>query len=80
VPTQEQAAARQYSEKERDYIRGQRARAVIGSPERCRAQLEELAAQYSADELMVLTITGDYASRARSYELLAEAFELAAVA
>jgi luciferase family oxidoreductase group 1 len=80
VPTPEQAAAREYSEKERDYIRAQRARAVIGSPERCRARLEELAVQYSADELMVLTITGDYASRARSYELLAEAFELAAVA
>jgi luciferase family oxidoreductase group 1 len=80
VPTPEQAAAREYTEKERDYIRGQRARTVIGDPGRCRERLEELAAQYSADELMVLTITGDYASRARSYELLAEAFELAAVA
>jgi luciferase family oxidoreductase group 1 len=80
VPTLEQAAARAYSEKERDYIRGQRARTVIGGPERCKAQLEQLAAQYAADELMVLTITGDYASRARSYELLAEAFALAQAA
>ena len=30
--------------------------------------------QYAADELMVLTITGDYDSRRRSYELLIEAF------
>ena len=30
----------------------------------------------SADELMVLTITGDYGSRLASYELLAEAFGL----
>jgi luciferase family oxidoreductase group 1 len=80
VPTLEQAAAREYSEKERDYIRGQRARTVIGGPARCKAQLEQLAAQYAADELMVLTITGDYASRARSYELLAEAFALAQAA
>ena len=35
-----------------------------------------MAERYGADELMVLTITGDYASRLRSYELLAEAFAL----
>ena len=40
-------------------------------------RLRQLAAAYSADELMVLTITGDYASRLESYELLAGAFGLA---
>jgi hypothetical protein len=30
--------------------------------------------RYGADELMVLTITGDYESRRRSYELLIGAF------
>jgi hypothetical protein len=34
--------------------------------------LEKLAEGYGADEVMVLTITGDYASRLRSYELLIE--------
>ena len=29
-----------------------------------------------ADELIVLTVAGSYAARLRSYELLAEAFEL----
>jgi luciferase family oxidoreductase group 1 len=76
APIVEQALARSYTEEERRYIRDQRARTVIGDPQRCKARLEELAAQYSADELMVLTITGDYASRLRSYELLAEAFGL----
>ena len=76
VPTLEQALARNYNEKEREYIRSQRARAVIGGPERCKARLLELAAQYSADELMVLTITGDYETRKKSYELLAEIFTL----
>jgi alkanesulfonate monooxygenase SsuD/methylene tetrahydromethanopterin reductase-like flavin-dependent oxidoreductase (luciferase family) len=57
-------------------LRGQRARAVIGGPARCRERLLELAAQYAADELMILTITGDVASRLRSYELLADAFAL----
>jgi hypothetical protein len=41
-----------------------------------RARLLELQAQYEADELMVITITGDYDTRLRSYELLAAAFGL----
>jgi len=32
-----------------------------------------MGARYQADEMMVLTITGDYATRLRSYELLIEA-------
>lgn len=74
VPTREQAEARAYSEEERRTIAAQRARTVVGDPARCRDRLLELAGQYAAGELMVVTITGDYASRARSYELLAEAW------
>lgn len=74
VPTLAQAESRRYSAEERRYMQSQRARTVIGDPQRCCDRLLELAAQYSADELMVVTITGDYASRARSYELLAEAW------
>ena len=51
---------------------------MIGGPERCKERLLELAAQFSADELMVLTITGSYETRLESYELLAQAFALAA--
>ena len=54
---------------------GQRARAVIGSPATCRAALEELAQRYGVDEVMVLTITGAYETRRRSYELLMGAFQ-----
>jgi luciferase family oxidoreductase group 1 len=49
-------------------------RAVVGSPETVRAGLEEVVREYGADELMIVTITGDYPSRTRSYELLAEAW------
>ena len=51
-------------------------RAVIGSPEQVRAGLEAVAADYGAEELLVLTITHDHAARRRSYELIAEAFGL----
>jgi luciferase family oxidoreductase group 1 len=80
VPTLAEAERRSFSKEELQYIRGQRARTVIGGPAHCEEQLRQLAAAYSADELMVLTITGDYATRARSYELLAEAFQLPAAA
>jgi len=75
VPTQAEAEAHPYSEEERSYVMAQRARAVIGGPEKVKRELEEMLARYAADEAMVLTITGDYASRLRSYELLAAAFE-----
>jgi luciferase family oxidoreductase group 1 len=51
-------------------------RGVIGSPEKVRAELEQLASDYGAEEAIVVTITHDHAARRRSYELLAEAFGL----
>ena len=74
VPTLEEAARHRYSDEERRYVLGQRARAVIGGPEKAKRELNTLVEQYGADELMVLTITGDYESRRRSYELLIGAF------
>jgi luciferase family oxidoreductase group 1 len=53
-------------------------RAVIGAPETVRAGIEAVAAEYGAEEVLVLTITHDHAARRRSYELVAEAFGLAA--
>jgi luciferase family oxidoreductase group 1 len=51
-------------------------RAVIGSPETVRAGLEQVAAEYGAEEVLVLTITHDHDARRRSYELIAQAFGL----
>lgn len=75
MPTLEEASRHAYSEEERRYVMSQRARAIIGGPQTCRARIQEMAARYGAEEVMVLTITGDYASRTRSYELLIDAFE-----
>jgi luciferase family oxidoreductase group 1 len=51
-------------------------RAVLGSPDSVRAKLEALADAYGAEEVIAVTITYDHGARRRSYELLAEAFEL----
>jgi len=74
VPTPEEAARHRYSDEERRYVMGQRARAIIGGPEKAKREFNLLAENYQADEVMALTITGDYESRRRSYELLIGAF------
>ncbi len=51
-------------------------RAVLGSPETVRAGLEQVAEDYGADEVIVVTITFDHEARRRSYELIADAFDL----
>jgi luciferase family oxidoreductase group 1 len=51
-------------------------RTVVGTPERVRAGIEAVAADYGAEEVIVVTITYSHAARRRSYELIAEAFDL----
>jgi luciferase family oxidoreductase group 1 len=60
-------------------VPGRDRRAVIGDPEKVRAGIEEVARDYGAEEVMVVTITYDHAARRRSYELIAEAFGLGTV-
>jgi luciferase family oxidoreductase group 1 len=48
-------------------------RAVLGSQDSVKAELEAIAQAYNADEVMIVTITHDHAARRRSYELIAEA-------
>ena len=51
-------------------------RLVLGTPDRVREELEGVAADYHAEEVIVVSITYDHGARRRSYELLAEAFGL----
>ncbi|HWE82195.1 MAG TPA: LLM class flavin-dependent oxidoreductase [Gaiellaceae bacterium] len=53
-------------------------RIVVGPPGTVRAQLQYVAAEYGADEVMILTMTHDHSARRRSYELIAEELELGA--
>ncbi len=74
VPTLEEAKAYRYSPQERAYVGQQRSRLVHGDPGEVREKLLELKEKFAADELMIITITGDYESRRTSYRLVAEAF------
>jgi len=75
VPTLEEARSYRYSLQERAYVEQQRARLVLGDPGEVREKLLEMKERFATDELMVITITGDYESRRTSYRLIAEAFE-----
>jgi luciferase family oxidoreductase group 1 len=76
VPPVEQAL--RFLAAEGEPVAGSR-RITAGTPDQVRAELETLAQQYGADELIVVTITFDHAARRRSYELIADAFGLGAM-
>jgi luciferase family oxidoreductase group 1 len=51
-------------------------RMIVGSPEKVRQGIEDVAKEYNADEVFLVNILHDHAARRRSYELAAEALEL----
>jgi luciferase family oxidoreductase group 1 len=51
-------------------------RIIAGTPATVREGVESLAAEYGADEVLLVNILYDHAARRRSYELVAEAFGL----
>ena len=53
-----------------------RRRAIVGDPQTVREGIEAVADEYGAEEVLVVTITYDHEKRRRSYELIAEAFDL----
>ena len=65
-----------YTLAEQDRIRYNRQRVVTGTPEKVKARLTQLAADYGVDEIVAVTICEDFGDRLESYRLLAEMFEL----
>lgn len=59
-----------------DHAAPHRRRATLGTPAECRAQLDEVANLYGADEVMLVNIMPDHAARVRSYALIAEEYGL----
>lgn len=55
---------------------GEQKPVVSGTPEQCRAEIDSLVDDYGAEEALVVSICHDHAARVRSYELLAEVYDL----
>jgi luciferase family oxidoreductase group 1 len=77
LPSPEEAITYPYTPAERRLADSYRSMQVVGDPRTVRARIEEFAEQTAADEVMVTTNVYDHAERLRSYELLAEVFEMA---
>src|SRR5262245_44648177 len=72
LPSPEEAAAHEYSPLEAEIARSWTSSHVVGSPERVRTLLSDLADRTGADELMITTMVHSHAERLRSYQLVAE--------
>ncbi|HEX8330562.1 MAG TPA: LLM class flavin-dependent oxidoreductase [Hymenobacter sp.] len=77
-PTTEEVRSYRFTAEDQALLRQNQGRVVSGTPEQVHAQFTALAADYGVDEITAVTITADFQDRRRSYELLAEAFELTA--
>jgi luciferase family oxidoreductase group 1 len=79
MPTPEEAAEHVFTPAEREIVRAWTAPLIRGEPEHVAAELEALAQRTRADELMITTMIHGAADRLRSYELLAETWNLTPV-
>ncbi|MBB1243747.1 LLM class flavin-dependent oxidoreductase [Streptomyces durbertensis] len=78
VPSPEEAAAHEFSPREREFADSWLANVVHGTPDEVRAGLDSLVGRTGADELMITTTVHGPAARLRSYQLVADAYDLPA--
>ncbi|SDL08232.1 luciferase family oxidoreductase, group 1 [Catalinimonas alkaloidigena] len=76
APTYAEIKDYPYTEPELQRIHFNRGRMIAGTPEQMKEKIEQLAARYEVDEVVLATITDDFQDRLRSYELLADVFDL----
>ncbi len=76
MPSPEKALAHVFTPSENAAVEFYRGLQVIGTKERVRRRIEEIATRTGADEIMVATHAYDPAARVRSFELIADAFGL----
>ncbi len=76
LPTVDEATTYAFSAVEQAQAQQSRARMIIGEPQSVRNRILQLVEATAADEVAVVTTVADFDERLRSYELLAESFEL----
>ncbi|MFI7098522.1 LLM class flavin-dependent oxidoreductase [Streptomyces sp. NPDC050161] len=76
VPSPEEAAAYPFDERERDFVDSWLGNVIHGTPDAVRQGLNDLAKRTGADELMITANAHGGPARLRSYELIADAYDL----
>ncbi|MEM9775161.1 MAG: LLM class flavin-dependent oxidoreductase [Chloroflexota bacterium] len=72
----EEAAEYPYNAQEWAFIENRLSNAAIGTPDEVKTILQNVAREWQTDEIMTVTITYDFVDRIRSYEMLADIFEI----
>jgi luciferase family oxidoreductase group 1 len=75
IPTVAEAAAYTFSAAENARLESRRRHQILGTPDEVAGQLRALAAEAGASELAIVSITHEFAARARCYELIAGAMD-----
>ncbi len=75
-PQETQVALKQMSLAEKNYFEQCLGDIIAGTGTECREKIEALVANCQADEVTVVNVTYTFEQRLRSYELLAQAFEM----
>ena len=78
IPSLAQAADFTPTERDQLIIERERPRTICGTPAQVAERMLALKDRFAANELVVLSVTASYQARLRTYQLLAEAFDLAA--
>ncbi|MFF3326132.1 LLM class flavin-dependent oxidoreductase [Streptomyces sp. NPDC002889] len=76
IPTPEEAQAYRFSAMEQEFVDSWLSNIVHGTPEAVRTGLDDLQKRTGADELMITSHAHGGDVRLRSYELIADAYEL----
>jgi luciferase family oxidoreductase group 1 len=77
LPTPEVAERALKDPSARQFAEQRRASQIVGGPDTVRRGIEELLARTNADALMVTSVIHDHGARRRSYEIVADAMDLA---
>ncbi|WP_337193707.1 LLM class flavin-dependent oxidoreductase [Halobacillus litoralis] len=75
VPSPEVAKNYPYTKEEKDKIRKNRRRCIIGNPDQVKTQLEELSEYYGTDEFLIITNIFDFEEKKKSYHRIAHSFQ-----
>ena len=76
LPSPEHAMAHVFTPEEQSLAASYKKLQIVGTPEQVRARIEDLVTRTGADEVMIATHAYELAARVRSYELVAQAFNL----
>ena len=76
VPTPEEVLAYPWTDMERAFAHDIDSRTIAGDPEQVKKRLETLASEHKVDEFIIVNVMYSFEARVKSYELLAEVFEL----